>query len=378
MEYPHLNDLSITGFRGIDKLTIGKLGRVTLFAGRNGVGKTTVLDAVRAYAARGRLTVLSSLLEDREELEPQRDEDDDLVLSPDCAGLFHNRDTAVSPTIRIGQQEGHVLSIALRTFADLPPQKKRRLQQFLDDAHPRLQRRLRSHPTTASPAVLELAVDGYFSALMPWAFSRSGRLDYYHDDEEWPPAIRCEALGPHLLGNRDFTRFWDQIALTEDETLAMDVLRLIFGHVEGVALIEGDAFSHGGRRVRVKLTGQARPVPLKALGDGATRLFAIGLALANCRDGILLLDEAENGIHYALQADFWRRVLQAADTHNVQVLATTHSKDCINGFAWAASENTDVDADLFRLERDNNGVLRAVDYTREDLRIAAEQDIEVR
>ena len=49
----HLPSLVIKNFRGIDELTIPRLGRVTLLAGKNGVGKTTVLDAVRIYAAGG-------------------------------------------------------------------------------------------------------------------------------------------------------------------------------------------------------------------------------------------------------------------------------------------------------------------------------------
>ena len=51
----HLPDLTIKGFRGIEALSIPRLGRVTLLAGRNSVGKTTVLEAVQVYAARGRV-----------------------------------------------------------------------------------------------------------------------------------------------------------------------------------------------------------------------------------------------------------------------------------------------------------------------------------
>ena len=126
----------------------------------------------------------------------------------------------------------------------------------------------------------------------------------------------------------------------------------------------------------VKLSNQDRPVPLKSLGDGATRMFGVALALANCRDGILLLDEAENGIHHSLQADFWSMVLHSAGTHNTQVLATTHSKDCINGFARAA-QRPQAEGNLVRLEREN-GEIRTVEYSKEELETAAEQDIEVR
>ena len=71
----HLQSLSIEGFRGIRELSIPRLGRATLLAGRNGVGKTTVLDAVRVYASRARLTALSELLMGREEIAVRKDAD---------------------------------------------------------------------------------------------------------------------------------------------------------------------------------------------------------------------------------------------------------------------------------------------------------------
>ena len=127
----------------------------------------------------------------------------------------------------------------------------------------------------------------------------------------------------------------------------------------------------------VRLRGHRNPVPLRSLGDGALRLFGVALALANSRDGFLLIDEAENGIHYSVQRDYWRMVLRAAHEDNVQVFATTHSSDCIRGFAEAASEIEEAEGVLVRLSR-RDGELRAVEYREEELVIAAEQGIEVR
>ena len=70
----------------------------------------------------------------------------------------------------------------------------------------------------------------------------------------------------------------------------------------------------------------------------------------------------------------WSFTLQTKN--NVQVIATTHSWDCIKGFAQAAIEE-EAEGVAVRLERDEEG-LRAVEYSEEALHIAAEQGIEVR
>ena len=70
-------------------------------------------------------------------------------------------------------------------------------------------------------------------------------------------------------------------------------------------------------------------------------------------------------------------VLHAARQHNVQVLATTHSSDCVKGFAQAAAEIDEAEGVYLRLERDHDK-LWAVEYTKEELETVAEQGIEVR
>ena len=136
------------------------------------------------------------------------------------------------------------------------------------------------------------------------------------------------------------------------------------------------------RESRMVVRPAHRPVRLdtrniESLGDGAVRLLGVAVALANSRDGFLLIDEAENGIHHSLQRDFWRMVLQTARDHNVQVLATTHGWDCVRGFAQAATDLDTVHGALFRLERDGHRT-RVVEYREDELAVAARDGIEVR
>ena len=347
--FSRLESLSISGFRGIDQLTIPRLGRVTLIAGKNGVGKTTVLDAIRVYAAGGQISALRQLLTDREELTMYRDEDGDVVDVPEFNRLFHSNGDA-NTAITIGPiGDGPVLKIA----NDVEDGEKSLRVEFdgTERIYPEPQPRI-----TRSR-------DG---KIWSWQFSISTE----------PNPILCESLGPGLLNNDDLARLWDQIALTDDEEHARDALRLVFGdRVERAAVIGQGR--REDRRVVVRISDHANPLPLKSLGDGATRMFGIALALVNCRDGILLIDEAENGIHYSLQSSFWSMVLQAAEAHNTQVLATTHSKDCINGFATAALAHPEVEGNLVRIGW-RRGELRAVEYSKEQLEVAAEQNIEVR
>ena len=92
---------------------------------------------------------------------------------------------------------------------------------------------------------------------------------------------------------------------------------------------------------------------------------------------MLLIDEIETGIHYTLHAELWRFVLNAAHKLGVQVFATTHSWDCLKGFAEAVQDMPQCDAFAIRLERSEDRS-RAVSFTKDELKIVAREEIEVR
>lgn len=106
-------------------------------------------------------------------------------------------------------------------------------------------------------------------------------------------------------------------------------------------------------------------------------VLGIALALVNAKDGIVLIDEFENGIHYSVQKELWQIVFRLADRLNVQVFATTHSWDCIEGFQKAAQENKQEEGMLIRLSLKKDEII-ATTYDEEDLAVVTKQGIEVR
>lgn len=377
----HLPSLSIKGFRGIKDLSISRLGRVTLLAGRNGIGKTTVLDAVRVYAARGRYDILSELLEGREEVSLSTSEDDDKIEIPDFSALFYGR-TGSEYRISIGPQSVTIGADQLKIEA-----------APIGNKQPPLFAEFTVDYLAGADQIFKSTYRGT-EQVLPWLLTTQNlivpaksliRVQRLVNKSELPHQTKHEFLGPGLLSGEEISRFWDTVALTADEDRAVETLKLILGDkVDRIAVIGDDTSGYRkmrhrghGRRAVVKLQDATRPVPLKSLGDGAIRLFGVALALSNSSGGFLLIDEAENGIHHSVQRDLWRMILKTAAENNVQVLATTHSYDCVRGFAQAITECEESDGALVRIERKDDEMW-AVEYSEDNLRIAAEQHIEVR
>ena len=367
-----LPSLAIEGFRGIKSLSIPRLGRVTLLSGKNAVGKSTVLEAVQLYATRGLPDVIRNILRNRNELIPIIDDDGDEVSVPDLESLFHGRLISEQSRASIGVPGAEQWLSVMRG---------NQLSLFSDT----------EQPDDVTETELRIEFQGGMrrissrSFLRPYPLRRSVITRTPVNPDERNSLIPCEFIGPSVIDNSDIDRMWNKVALTPNETSAVEALRLVYGdEIKAVAIVGGPGpnFGLGSRYPIVKIDGHDRPVPLRSLGDGATRIFGVALALANSHGGFLVIDEAENGIHHSVQRDFWRMVIQTAQENDVQVIATTHSWDCVVGFGQALREKALMDIEdeaghLVHLSRNGNGI-RATEYSREDLQTAIRHGTEVR
>lgn len=107
------------------------------------------------------------------------------------------------------------------------------------------------------------------------------------------------------------------------------------------------------------------------------RLFELALGLVSVgAGGTFLVDEVDSGLHFTTLVDVWRLIFETAARLDVQVVATTHSWDCIEAFQLAAASHPSEGV-LVRLQRIEDAI-RAEVFSEDDLAIITRESIEVR
>lgn len=366
---PKIGSLEIQQFRALRQLKIEGLGRVNLITGRNNTGKSSILEALRILASNASISVVLQILRSREEVN-----DDDGASGLEHAnefplsGLFHGfpefpGDLKPIVIAARGANSPMLMSISAEEFVEEEESDgTTRLipyQQDLIEQHERV-----SALVIESGEVRRLIRLENLVRLSPRRFEFAEVL------------FPCVFVTPYG-GERTATlgRLWDKIALTDREGDVVDALRIIDTKISAVSMVGGE----GPRRLRtaiVRSDGIPRPIPLRSYGDGLNRLFGIILSLVNAQGGLLLIDEFENGLHYTVQTDVWRAIFRLASALDVQVVATSHSRDAVEAFQKAASEVPDRGV-LVKLSRAGDRIVPTV-FSEQELAIITRDQIEVR
>lgn len=331
-----LDSLAIKGYRCFEHLTIEKLGRVNLIVGKNNVGKTALLEALKIWAEvddiRNAQEVLDEILYLRNEksIQPRTN-----TLS--AADNFSYRHLLYDrPSMENGDKK--ILSFSVSSQKDF-----------------------------------HLAEDVEIRIKMTKHFAR---LDDNYKNDEFHEEVKNFYCSTRGLEENLAVQVWDDILIQNEEDEAIKTIKIILEDIEDLDFIN---YPRGSEKrvpvVRVK--GFKERVPLKSFGEGMTRLLGISLALFYCRNGLLLLDEIENGLHYSILLDVWRMIFKTAKDLNVQIFVTTHSSDCVRAFQRAAEEDKENEGILIRLVRKGDKI-KAVLFDEEELETVVENNIEVR
>jgi len=129
---------------------------------------------------------------------------------------------------------------------------------------------------------------------------------------------------------------------------------------------------------KVMLQQDTKFKDLNDFGDGLKHFLHIILALLVNKNCIIFLDEVENGIHYTNLDRLWEIILTISKKQNVQVFATTHSKECIESYARVAKRLEDEEITYTILSKLDDDSIDAGIYDSSMLINTIEQDHEVR
>ena len=370
----HYPDLSIAGFRGLKDLALSPLGRVNLITGKNNTGKSSILEALRLHADNAALSTIHSILSFREENVRGTDEEErsyDIRSAFQISALFHGFPRVsddISPILISTSGKSHRMDLTMTVewFREGPDSEGR--HEFIR------QKSLFGELDTVPVLIVGTeqgeqvrSLDSFRRRAYLGQRPLPGMLDNHR--------IPCVFVSPYSgEGTSTLGPLWDDIALTDNEKDVVEALRLIDSRISAISMVSGD--SPRTRRAIVRADHIVRPVPLRSFGDGLNHLFAIVLSLVNARGGILLVDEFENGLHHTIQLDAWRTIFRLALNLDVQVFATTHSKDAVEAFQQASAETPESGA-LVRLTRRGDDIVPTV-VAEDELAIATRASIEVR
>ena len=121
-------------------------------------------------------------------------------------------------------------------------------------------------------------------------------------------------------------------------------------------------------------------LPINVMGGGINKILSVVLAIEDNKDGVVLIDEIENGLSPSSQEILWKAIFASAKEFNVQIFATTHSLECIKTLSLTSSQkslNLKDDIRVYKIERQKED-FRIVKYNQDNMKSAAEKDLDIR
>lgn len=345
----HLSSFEAVHYRGIDGLSLPRLSRANLITGANGVGKTALIEAIWLFTGRYNPMILWNMSVHRSGnvvLDPiAKLSDGVLELRGTEGGSEHEWKATFEHVSGTGQvaTEGPA-----QPLTQLPVVG--RVNTYLDG---------------------ELA-KGNISGMhaTPWGVVT-------HESSVPPqPRPHCVIESTHwqLTTPSEYMQRYSDIVREGRKQKLASAINLILPKITDVEILTGQT----GESYVSAVTEGGSLLPLSDLGGGVVRLFRLFLNFFASRDGLLLADEMENGIHYSVLRDVWRHARIWMRDWNVQFVATTHSAECIDAAMEAFADNPEDLAIHKLFENEDSGKIGAATFTGEALEGARELDWEVR
>jgi AAA15 family ATPase/GTPase len=345
-------------FRCFENLTLENLSRLNLIGGMNNVGKTSLLEAIFLILGANvpdlslRINMLRGIEQFSNDYETM------------WGWLFNNKKT--NSTIElIAESEDkantEILKINLSSES-LSLSRQHNIQEKT--------KLLSSLTTELIPNKLNLSYQkGDLKIDSSLIISPDGLITGKREPIYLKPGVFISSI---LRSNREDTERFSNLEKKNRQDEIVNTLQLLEPRLKRLAVL-----IEGGLPMIAGDIGISELIPIAYMGEGISRLLSIILAIATTENGVVLIDEIENGLHYSTMIDIWKGIDLISSKTNTQIFATTHSLECIKSAHKAFFDNVNYDFAYHRLERINN-VIKTVSYDQETIDTSVEMDFEMR
>jgi energy-coupling factor transporter ATP-binding protein EcfA2 len=357
-----LDNVTIDGFRGLRNLRLDDLGLINILVGKNDSGKTSVLEALSILCNPLDLFEWVSMVRRRDfgQMDETRVQslrwcfpqsgqlaDPDVLFEGGCTmscdGRFPLRklradykDIVGEPNIDRNIYRLHAEVNRLRYafpkggVADIEPGRGAEITHSIEWAEGEPSGESANHQTVGLQV---------WEGLPILAKRTRPRRRFLH----------AETLTPYSYQiNRVQVRSQSRLLFDRDSRSSiLDLIREFDPEIQEIDIVS----FRGGRPAIYLNHRRLGPAPLSTFGDGLRRAVLLASTLRTLKDGgLLLIDEMEAGIHVrALQKVFgW--LTKAARELGVQIVATTHSLEAVDGVMIPNKDRID-DLATFHLDQ---------------------------
>lgn len=355
-------DVRINGLRGIRDLKIEDFRQVNLFVGKNNCGKTTILEG---------LFLLTGPTNAELPLKINRFRDFNLIDENSWHLFFNKLD--VNSNIEISanlinpkEKRRLIIKPSMKSVAIMEKTTIGRKVVDIKDSYSgltpivnglRLEYSLTKNKTKAPKKIITGIVTG-------------GPGIQLEIPKHYKEVIRGVFINPTTI-SRDIGRRFNNVQIKKQTNKIIGVLHQIEPSLENLSL--------GADGVIYCDIGLDRLIPVNVMGGGMLRIISIILAISDTKNGIVLIDEVENGFYHSSQEILWDAIFKSAKEFNVQIFATTHSLECVKAFSsiYSQLKKDNDEIRLYRVERKDDD-FKVVSYDHKTLEASLDSDWEVR
>jgi len=353
-----LASVRIQNFRAFSDFKVEGLARLNLLIGRNGSGKTTLLEALFLLlgAHNPEIPVRLNVLRGTQPFAPEPDDT--------WGWLFRDKLTRSPIVVEATQDDGTTANLELSLDPGVAVLRAPGDKATLSGPGP-----AGSHTTgPARRLVLRFTRNG--QQIDSSAYHAGDRVEL--QGAQTPAFPNSFFLSTHGRSPDEDARRFGMLEEAGRDNELVQVLKTLEPRLKRLSV-----YLAGDRPALRADVGIGRLVPVAYLGEGFVRTVSMVLAATTAPNGCVLIDEFDNGLHYSVLPAVWAGLGDAIRSANAQLIATTHSRECVAAAHGAAKSQLQYDLAVKRLERTERAV-QAVPYTQESLETALSLDWELR